>query len=112
MDDKLLHAFSAHLHNGNVLYIELMALYMGLKLCKRLNIYRIWVKVDALNVVNFINKKCYNNMNIYYLVLKIMNVMKVLDMNITHIFRVGNYYAYLLAKRGCVCSSLKVFLLS
>ncbi|PKU78122.1 Putative ribonuclease H protein [Dendrobium catenatum] len=96
----LLAAFASSLQTSDVISAELNALLLGLDLCINYGYNDVWVELDALFIVQSITEGATGNANYFYLLRKVKNRIKEMNVTISHIYREGNGCADWLANWG------------
>ncbi|PKU72524.1 Putative ribonuclease H protein [Dendrobium catenatum] len=102
-------AYAGSSPGTNALQAEIDNLLYGIQLCLSLGINNIWVEVDALLLIQYVNGYSMNNPNIFYKIWDIKNCLSRINFSISHILHEGNAVADGLAKLGCAMNDFLLF---
>lgn len=102
-------AFANYYGPKTSLEAEALALLDGLRLCKHHNIFRVWLEVDSLLLVQMLKGASDIPWNLSYIVREIKIFLSPLSV-FTHVYREINQGAYLLANWGVEQQRNEIFL--
>ncbi|PKU71529.1 Putative ribonuclease H protein [Dendrobium catenatum] len=108
-EGNMICGFAGPLSCCNVPYAELMALFQALKITLSMGILRVWIEVDALLVLHFLNPENNGNVENFYTLREIKGMLSHMDYVISHIGREGNACADFLARLGDGLAALTYF---
>lgn len=91
---------------------EMHALFTGLLLCYQLDIRKIYIETDSQLLVNWLMRAFKPPWRLLDLWNKIVSLVAVMEIQISHIYREGNAVADSLAKQGAKGISATYFRLS
>ncbi|PKU62688.1 Putative ribonuclease H protein [Dendrobium catenatum] len=98
---KVVEAFAGPSSGINAIQAEVDSLLYGVQLCLTLGLYNIWVEVDAMLLIHYIEGKTSLNPSNFYKIRDIKHCLSLISYYISHIMREGNAVADGLAKLGC-----------
>ncbi|PKU79138.1 hypothetical protein MA16_Dca000482 [Dendrobium catenatum] len=81
----------------------------GLELCYKIKVTNVVIELDALSLIQLLNKNIMCYPKFIYILRKIKILMEGLNCTLVHIFREGNACANFLAKKGCLINGMKEF---
>ncbi|XP_028551570.1 uncharacterized protein LOC114579866 [Dendrobium catenatum] len=84
-----------------VIQAELESLLFGIHLCNSLGITNLWVEVDVMLIIHYINGQSSANLVKFYRLRDIKHCLSLISFKILHILREGNAVADFLAKWDC-----------
>jgi len=94
--------FSEFLGEHTNTYAEIYAIWRGLDLCHSRNFSKIWVETDSRIATLFLSPPRFGHWQLQYLIQRIHNLMNLMEVHITHVYREGNSVADFLANDGFV----------
>ncbi|PKU60176.1 uncharacterized protein LOC110095807 [Dendrobium catenatum] len=94
-------AYAGPSSGTNAVQAETDSLLYGIQLRSSLGITNIWVEVDALLLLHYINGNSISNPTIFYKVRDIKHCFSPINYSLSHILREGNAVADGLAKMEC-----------
>ncbi|KAL6543520.1 hypothetical protein OROHE_010142 [Orobanche hederae] len=93
--------FSEFLGERSNNYAELYAIWRGLDLCVSRNFVKVWLESDSNTALHLIKNHNNSHWKLLGLLTKIWNLMDIVEVRFSHIFREGNAVADWLANEGC-----------
>lgn len=102
-------AYASSLNHCKVIYAEMRGLSYGLEVCYRLGIRNVAIEVDALNLIQLVNKNTICYPDFFYIIRKIKMLLVGLNFTLIHIFREGNACADYLVKKGTLINEVEEF---
>ncbi|KAL6582730.1 hypothetical protein OROMI_004808 [Orobanche minor] len=93
--------FSEFLGECSNNYAELYAIWRGLDLCVSRNVVKVWIETDSNTALHLIKNHNNSHWKLLGLLNKIWNLMDIIEVRFSHIFREGNAVADWLANEGC-----------
>ncbi|KAI0529110.1 hypothetical protein KFK09_001657 [Dendrobium nobile] len=102
-------AYASPLNHCKVIYDEMRGISYGLELCHRTGITNVAIEVDALSLIQMINKDIMCYPDFFHIMRKIKSLLAGLNFTLIHIFREGNACADFLAKKGSLINDLEEF---
>ncbi|KAL0458988.1 UNVERIFIED_CONTAM: putative ribonuclease H protein [Sesamum latifolium] len=105
---RIIFAFQEPLGTCSNVQAELKAILRGLQICKDKNLHKIWIEVDALNVIKILENPCQEAWNLQHLLQKTRTLMRSLETKIPHIYREGNQAADFFANQACSTEALTI----
>ncbi|KAL0917621.1 hypothetical protein M5K25_012695 [Dendrobium thyrsiflorum] len=106
---NVLRAFAAHIPALSPISAELYGLNLGVKMGIHLGLSNIWIEVDVMLLINYINNCSTVNAVNFYLIREIKQNLSKINYQISHILREGNTCADGLANIGCHLSNYLEF---
>ncbi|PKU62487.1 Putative ribonuclease H protein [Dendrobium catenatum] len=98
---QMIKAFDGPVKGNSALIAELKGIIYGISMCINLGYNRIWIEVDAMLILHYINNNSLFNAENYYLIRQMKQDLSNNNYKISHIYREGNGCADALAKVGC-----------
>ncbi|PKU78391.1 Putative ribonuclease H protein [Dendrobium catenatum] len=98
---KVIYAFAGPVSGNYAFLAELHGLIYGISICIKLGFNRVWIEVDAMLILHYLNSSKLFNAENFYLIRQLKQDLSNINFKITHIFHEGNGCADALAKLGC-----------
>ncbi|KAL0415060.1 UNVERIFIED_CONTAM: hypothetical protein Slati_3337900 [Sesamum latifolium] len=105
---RIIFAFQEPLGTSSIVEAELKAIFRGLQICKDKGLHKIWIEVDALNVIKILENPCQGARNLQHLLQKTRTLMRSLETKISHIYQEGNQAADFFANQACLAEALTI----
>ncbi|KAK4382455.1 putative ribonuclease H protein [Sesamum angolense] len=102
-------AFYEFIGQATNMFSEVFGLYKALQLCNSRGINKIWIEVDAKNLIRLINCPSIAHWSLQNMLKEIRITLKSMEYRISHIYREGNKAADYLANLACSTQSSRVF---
>ncbi|KAL0407597.1 UNVERIFIED_CONTAM: putative ribonuclease H protein [Sesamum radiatum] len=101
-------AFYEFIGEATNMYAEVYGLFKALQICQTENIHRLWIEVDAVNLIRLIKEPSKGHWSLQNMLSYINLFLKKVEFRITHIYREGNKAADHFANLACSTKSSKV----
>ncbi|KAL2242478.1 UNVERIFIED_CONTAM: putative ribonuclease H protein [Sesamum indicum] len=102
-------AFYEFIGEATNMYAEVYGLFKALQICQTENFNRIWIEVDAVNIIRLIKEPSKGHWTLQHMLSRINLFLKRVEFRITHIYREGNMAADHLANLACTTKSAEVY---
>ncbi|KAK4397307.1 putative ribonuclease H protein [Sesamum angolense] len=102
-------AFYEFIGQATNMFSEVFGLYKALQLCNSRGINKIWIEVDAKNLIRLINCPSIAHWSLQNMLKEIRITLKSMEYRISHIYREGYKAADYLANLACSTQSSRVF---
>ncbi|KAL0352574.1 UNVERIFIED_CONTAM: putative ribonuclease H protein [Sesamum calycinum] len=102
-------AFYEFIGQATNMFAEVFGLYKALQLCNSRGINKIWIEVDAKNLIRLINCPSIAHWSLQNMLKEIRITLKSMEYRISHIYREGNKATDYLANLACSTQSSRVF---
>ncbi|KAL0407591.1 UNVERIFIED_CONTAM: putative ribonuclease H protein [Sesamum latifolium] len=106
---EVIFAFYDFIREATNMYAEVYGLFKTLQVCQAENFNRIWIEVDAINLIRLIKEPTKGHWSLQHMLSHINLFLKRMEFRISHIYREGNKAADHLANLACSIKSTKVF---
>lgn len=90
MTVNLTFAFACPLSAYMVIYVELMIVFHVVNLCIITGFINVWLKVNALLLINLLTYNNHQNVDIFYLLKETKSLLGHINLSISHILQEGN----------------------
>ncbi|PKU68850.1 Putative ribonuclease H protein [Dendrobium catenatum] len=90
---QMIKAFAGPVTGNSAFIAELNGIIYGISICIKLGYNRIWIEIDAMLLLHYINNNSLFNAENYYLIRHLKQDLSNINYKISHIYREGNICA-------------------
>ncbi|KAL0417382.1 UNVERIFIED_CONTAM: putative ribonuclease H protein [Sesamum latifolium] len=106
---EVIFAFDDFIREATNMYAEVYGLFKALQICQTENFNRIWIEIDAINLIWLIREPSKGHWSLQHMLSHINIILKKVEYRISHIYREGNKAADHLANLACSTKTAKVY---